>query len=265
MNERALGPPSAISGGKVVSVEAGTAKASLFVPDGSAGIQRPTDLWVHFHSAPWYVIGEYQRAGHKGPVAVFDLGQGSETYAKPFRDRAVFGQWLAKATESLGVPSIGALHFTSFSAGYGAVRELIQVDEIRKDLKTVILCDSLYGSLLLDSPLRTVVPEHYEVWHPLVDQALAGQTTVIMTTSQITPSSYAGTWEVARALVASKGGQLTDVAPGSCPAASVVGQPLIRRFDRARWFVWSYEGETPVAHMTHARRLAELIQESKKQ
>ena len=35
-------------------------------------------------------------------------------------------------------------------------------------------------------------------------------------------------------------------------------------FQRGRLFVWSYAGDTAVAHMTHARRLAELIIESKK-
>lgn len=256
MIEREPGPPTKITGGKEIKVEVGSNQATLFIPDGWKATAE-TPLWVHFHSAPWYVVSEYQRARSKDAVAIFDLGQGSSVYAKPFPGPGSFAPWLKKFEELLGT-QVNSLHFTSFSAGYGAVRNLIADPAVLAKLKTVILADSMYGSLQADAETRIVDPEHVQCWFGLVEKAVSGKATVIMTTSQITPDTYAGTWELALALVKARGGEMIQ-------AKSTEGtQPLLRSFSKGRWFVWSYSGESAVAHMTHARRLAELIEETRK-
>jgi len=257
MLERAIGPEAPILGGQVVEVKVGEHSASLFLPtDWKA--KADNDLWVHFHTAPWFVIQEYQRADHLGPVAVFNLGQGSTTYAKPFAAIGSFEPWRLEFAKAMG-GDIGGLHFTSFSAGYGAVRNLVADPLVLKRLRTVILADSLYASLVPETTPRKVLAEHVDCWAGLRDRAIAGKTTWIITTSQITPDTYAGTWEVALALVRASGGEMETIVK-----VGPEEQHLLRRFQRGHWFAWSYAGETAMAHMTHARRLAELIQESRK-
>lgn len=267
MAERTIGPASPITGGKVVPLKVGELSATLFIPDGWKASSQ-VEVWAHFHSADWYVISEYQRGKSTDPVVVFNFGQGSVVYAKPFTEMGSFKQWESQIEIALGSEKnpqkIAKWHFSSFSAGYGAVRNLIADPDVLSRLGTVILCDSLYGSLDSNLQGRVVLEAHAQCWKPLVERAIKGDATVIMTTSQITPETYAGTWEVAKALVAMMGGTMNDAVPGSNPAAEKIEQTLLRTFSKGRWFVWSYAGETPMAHMTHARRLAELIQESKK-
>lgn len=262
MAERELGPASAIVGGKTIELTIEDSKATLYLPD--SWNKTSSHLWVHFHSAPWYVVSEYNRAGNTEPVLIFNLGQGSTVYAKPFLNKGVFSKWLTLAQQESGMAETwSAVSLTSFSAGYGAVRQIVQESEILDRLKTVILGDSLYASLDSAQPGRKVLKEHLDVWAPLAKRAMEGKTTWIISTSQITPESYAGTWEVAMQLVESLGGQMLP-ADENEPATKQKPQSLARTYSKGRWFVWSYEGDTPVAHMTHARRLAEMIIESKK-
>lgn len=264
MAERSIGPATPITGGSVHSITVDGSTATLFIPDNFKPVKR-IDLWAHFHSADWYVISEYQRTEFHDPLLIFNLGQGSTVYGKPFTEKGVFAKWIAETLKLVpGSPTgLNGLHLTSFSAGFGAVRNIIQDEPICKLLKTVILGDSFYGSLETLEPERKVLPAHVDIWQPVIDQALVGKTTVIITTSQITPESYAGTWEVSRA-VAEKNGVPSIPVDKDSPAANDPIQPLLRRFEKGRLYIWNYAGETPMAHMTNARRLAECIEQSRK-
>ncbi len=259
MAERALGPPTPITGGRVVEIEVDSRKASLFIPDGWKPRRGRAELWMHFHSAAWFVISEYQRAEVRDPVLVFNLGQGSTVYSTPLAASGRLRPWLELAQRELGAREISKLNVTSFSAGFGAVRNLVGDPEVLAKLGTVILCDSMYGSFDPTKSDRTPLPAHVSVWNPLRDRAIAGKATWIVTCSRIAPPTYCGTFEVAQALVRSVGGEMKSEKPD--PAMT---QGLAESFTRGRWFVWNYEGTTPEAHMTHARRLAELIVESRK-
>ncbi|QYK52060.1 MAG: hypothetical protein KF824_07285 [Fimbriimonadaceae bacterium] len=264
MAERSIGPATPITGGKVHSITIDGSTATLFIPH-SFKPAKSIDLWTHFHSADWYVISEYQRTEFHDPLLVFNLGQGSTVYGKPFTEKGVFAKWIAETLKLVpGSPTeVKGLHLTSFSAGFGAVRNIIQDEPICKLLKTVILGDSFYGSLETIEPERKVLPAHVDIWQPLIDQALSGKITVIITTSQITPETYAGTWEVSKAIVEKNGVPAINLDTTS-KAANDPTQPLLRRYEKGRLFIWNYAGETPMAHMTHARRLAECIEQSRK-
>lgn len=257
MKERTLGPPTAITGGKTKEITIDGSTATLFIPNGwkKSGHDH---LWAHFHSPAWYIVSEYQRGNNHDLLLVFNLGQGSSVYEKPFKGKTIFQKWV-HAVESEVNTRVSDLNFSSFSAGYGAVRALIADPYILGNLRTVILGDSMYGGLEPSSKERIPARDDVACWLPLVKRGVQGKTTVIMTTSQITPP-YAGTWEVAKSLVALTGGIMEDVKFGDCPASTIYGQRLLRRYDKGKWHVWSYAGETPEAHMTHARRLAEELE-----
>lgn len=267
MEPRAIGPATPITGGSTWDVTVDGLKGTMFVPDGCAWPGE--DLWIHFHTAPWFIVQEHQRFGFKMPLLVLNWGQGSTTYANPMKSSGALKKWVDAATypragdaqEQMPVPFQNIrLHVSSFSAGYGAVREvLIQDPGAFSNLKTLILCDSMYGSLVEGVSPRTVAKEHIAPWRPVAERAMKGECTFMTTTTMITPQTYASTWEVAQALVRDLGFSMSEVAEGSIAAAKGE-QKLLRRFDSGRFHVWSYAGESPESHMTHPRRLAELIQ-----
>lgn len=248
MSEVAIGPATAITGGSVSEIEVAGNKATVFVPEGWRP-RRNNRVCLHFHSAPWYVVSQYQRTSLKDPVVAFNFGQGSTTYARPFESPLSWNLWV-KEIESVLRSRMGALVVTSFSAGYGAVRNLIKQEGFLSKLETVVLSDSMYGSY---STPRTPLGDHVACWKPLADRARAGKTTVVMTCSTIEPETYCGTHEISRALVQSYGKEMTNIT------GTEGDQRLLRRYDEAKWHVWHYDGKTPTAHMTQARHMADVL------
>ncbi len=257
MTIRQIGPESPITAGNIHRITVGETSASLFIPEGFDS-QKPTPIWIHFHTADWFIIQEYQRANYKLPILNFNLGQGSTVYSKPFIEIGTLQPFLAESEKHLKT-KITDLNFTSFSAGFGAVRNLIQDTEILSRLKTVIQCDSIYGSL--DPSIgdkRSVLPEHVNIWQPLITRAINRKSTVIFTTTQITPETYAGSWEVVQAIVEKNGGTMKPADPNTSASKDQI-YPLLRTFDKGNLHIWSYEGTDAMAHMTHPRHLAELL------
>ena len=258
MTEKTIGPPTPISGGTVKSIEVDGLKATLFVPQGWKRTF-PARLWCHFHSADWYVVSQYQEAEISDPVLVCNFGQGSAVYAKPFEKPGSLSKWLRQVESEIG--KIERLSFTSFSAGFGAVRKLVQDPLVLPRLDHVVLSDSFYGSLDTVSPRGKTLGEHIQAWQGLTERAIAGKATWVITTSQITPETYAGTWEVARDLVDSLGGTWKNHAS---PPKDAESQPLLKSYEQGGLHVWCYAGETPVAHMTHARHMVDILRQIRK-
>lgn len=255
---RQIGLESPIIGGTTQIVTVGDTSATLFIPE-KFNAAKPTPLWIHFHTADWFIIQEFQRANFNVPILNFNLGQGSTVYGKPFIEKGTLQPFLKLTQESLNT-NLSSLNFTSFSAGFGSVRNLIQDPNILSQLKTVIMCDSIYGSL--DPAItnrRAVLPDHIKIWQPLIDRAINGKTTAIFTTTQITPETYAGSWEVVHAIVEASGAKMKPADPNIL-ASKDPTYPLLRTYDQAGLHIWSYDGNDAMAHMTHPRHLAELLQ-----
>jgi hypothetical protein len=249
MSEVAVGAPTPIRGGRVTPIIVGDAQASLFIPEGWRP-QARNRVAVHFHSAPWYVISQYQAARFGDPVLVCNFGQGSSIYARPFSaDRRSFDPWKRQLEFALK-GKLGNLVVTSFSAGYGAVRELIKQPDFLNRLETVILSDSMYGSFLTP---RTVDPEYAKCWVPLLERGLSGRTSVVVTCSSIAPETYAGTHEVSKAAVELMGKRMVETPN------EVGAQRLFRRFDERKLHVWHYDGTSPTSHMTQARHMVDIL------
>jgi hypothetical protein len=255
MSVREIGPHAPITGGQLHEIVNGETRATLFIPDSSSATDSK-QLCIHFHTAEWFVIQEYQRAKVSHPVLIFNLGQGSTTYARPFSQKGALKPFLDQ-TIQLTKRSISSLNLTSFSAGYGAVRNLIQDQSVLNQINTVILCDSSYAGFS-EPATRTILPEHLDVWQPLIDRAVKKELTFVLTTSEITPDSYAGTWEVANALVLKNNGDM-QAANKDFPATQDPTYPLLRTFSKGNWHVWSYSGTDAGAHTTHPRHLADIL------
>ena len=259
MSVREIGPPTQITGGQTHEIIQGETKATLFIPDSSSATDLE-QLWIHFYSAEWFVVQEYRRAKFSHPILILNLGQGSTTYARPFSLKGSLKPFIDQ-TIKITASQISSLNFTSFSAGYGAVRNLIQDQSVLDQIKTVILCDSSYGGFS-DPATRKILPEHLTVWQPLIDRAVKKELTFIITTSEITPDSYAGTWEVASALVQYNQGEMQPANP-ELSASQDPNYPLLRTFAKGNWHVWSYAGTDAGAHTTHPRHLADILHQLK--
>ncbi len=270
MPRRDIAPPRDSLPGETILLQDRGTNFTLFLPNGwekNIPASGKIVLRVHFHSAVWFAIQEHLRCGLNGPMIAFSLGEGSSVYRIPFEDRERFSRCLALVEAELkkrGAPKntrITTVGISSFSAGYGAVREIVKSPEYFKLIRRIVLCDSMYASFDeaawqhgINKPAR----EHIAPWIPFAKAAVRGEKTFAVTHSEVPTTTYANSALCATALIGAVGAQRKEVAPGSLPATNDPQFPLRSRTDVGNFHVWSYGGEDGQAHMTHARHLADV-------
>lgn len=249
-------------GGLEFTVQAAGGPVEVFAPPGWSAGEAET-LTVHFHTAAWLPIQAHHAAG-AGVVAVVNRPGLSSAYRVPFSDPAAFPALEQAVRDGLTAqgrpcPPFAGLTFTSFSAGYGAVRELVQQPSVFDRIRTVILCDSLYASLDSSSAERRADPAQIAPWLPLAQAAARGEKSFTLTVSEV-PTDYASSSECASAIVSALGGELAP-APNPPPVreAKPEGFALLRNFVKGRLRVGLYEGSGAPAHVAHVWGLQSLI------
>jgi len=267
MPVRPIAPPTEPFPGETTVLDLWTT-LTLFLPNGwSVPPTGDTVLTVHFHSGIWFAIQEHLRRGITGPLVAFYPGEGSTIYRKNFEDPTHFKILMDAVVAELkkrGAPPnthIAAVDISSFSAGYGAVREIIKSPDYLKLIRRVVLCDSMYASLddTVSSGVRKPAAEHIAPWIPIAQAAARGEKTFVFSHADVPTPTYANTAECAAALIEAIGAPREAVAPDSIPAASSdQTYPLLYRSDIGNFHVWSYGGRDGMAHMTQARHLAEI-------
>lgn len=259
MPKRPVVKPKVEPPGKRIDIVDGDCKTLLFVPEGyvppKEGGARVT---VHFHTIAWYIIDEHLRRGMKEPLLVVDLGQGSSTYGKPFTDVDRFGRLIGLVEKAISV-RVTQVDITSFSAGYGAVREILKQDRYIAMIRRVILADSLYAGWEpgKSGPASRPAEVNMEPFAKFIELAARGEKTFVLTHSQV-PTSYANTAATAQWIIDHVGAKKVAVERGSLPATLDPDFPLIARADKGKLHVWSYAGTDLHAHLTHVRHIADI-------
>lgn len=263
MSPRAVAPPTAPEPGERLPLEEAGVRFLLFLPEGWT--RAPSGrLAMYFHVADWLAIAEHRRAGYTFPLALFTLGTGSERYRVPFQGPETFPAVLRRIESALvqrhpGAPPIHHIDVASFSAGYGAVRELVKQPAPFAVIRRIALADSLYGGLVASDPpgSRTVDPQHIDCWVPFAREAVAGSRAFVLTHTRVVTTSYASTAECAAALAAAVG-VASQPPPPALPAAREPGFPLLSRADAGRFHIWDYAGTNALAHATHMHHLGDV-------
>lgn len=174
------------------------ATGTLFIP---AKIQKAKrlPLFVHFHGAAWVPELAAVRSGRYAVISV-QTGTGSSTYAKQFSDRERFGAMLREATEKTGV-KFGPIALTAWSAGHGAIREILSVPEYYDRVQKVLLVDGLHTGYVNGKP----EPDHLDIFLKFAKDAVGGRKTMVITHSEIYPGTFASTTETADWLISQLG------------------------------------------------------------
>jgi len=229
---------------------------TLFVPDvWRKSSHSSMVLTIHFHGEPWFVIEEHLRRGLREPLLCVALGQGSSVYRVQFEDQKKLSQLVDKIEKQLQT-KVKAVDISSFSAGYGAVREIVKSADYRRMIRRIVLCDSMYASFAPDSTTQPAA-DHIEPWIVFAKMAARGEKTFLLTHSQVPTATYANTAMCGSALIDAVGGSKVKVPRGSLPATRDPEFPLLTRTDIGHFHVWGYDGADTQAHLTHVRHLAD--------
>ncbi|MBN2196410.1 MAG: LysM peptidoglycan-binding domain-containing protein [Polyangiaceae bacterium] len=207
------------------------------------------DVMFHFHGHE-PVRKEWVRIQRGAVLVGIDLGIGSGPYEASFRSAAAFGELLASVeravAEKNGLKAARArkIGLSAWSAGYGAVGEILRHPKWAARVDTVVLLDGLHAGYDRDS-LRAIQLA------PFVDfarRARGGETFMFVSHSSIIPPGYASTTETANYLIQRLGGRPSAARPR---AGDPWGLELISRFDRGDFHVRGFRGNDQMDHCAH--------------
>jgi hypothetical protein len=175
------------------------------------------------------------------------LGVGSGVYENTYRDPSAFTRLLkdveAKMAEKTGRANAHArrIGLSAWSAGYGAVEEILRQPLGRERVDSVILLDGLHCDYQGDGFVQTTL----EPFVRFAKEAAASRRLMIVSHSSIIPPGYASTTETANFLVNELGGRSRAVrARGSDP----MGLELVSRYDAGGFHVRGYAGNRELDH-----------------
>ena len=225
--------------------------ARLFVPDHiDISTDSEVDLVLHLHGASWTAERAVNKTGIPAVLVSIHLAGFSSVYRRYFEipgriDQIITGVQ-AILREHSKVPDIRLRHLilTSFSAGYGGVRELLKFPELYREIDALLLADGLHTD---SDSLR--MAEQMSDFVRFAADASRCEKVMVVTHSRIEPEGYESTTSTADYLI-----RKLDLARDYTERADSIGQQYVHT--RAGCFhVTGYLGQTGSDHMRHLHHM----------
>ena len=174
---------------------------TLFIPRKLVK-KRTAPLLLFFHGGTWVPEVAAARNGDTAVISI-QIGSGSSVYARQFEDNGKFEELLFEAERQSGM-KFNLLTIGGWSAGNGAVREILKSRDSYERVQRVLMIDGIHASYAngTPGPLESqIVPDNLQTILKLARDAIAGRKRVLITHSEIFPGTYASTTETADYLV----------------------------------------------------------------
>src|SRR5205814_8746180 len=128
----------------------------------------------------------------RAALITVNLGAGSSAYRKPFEQAELFQNLLREAGDELHTKrGWASISLSGFSAGYGAVREILRRPEYFALVNNVLLLDGMHTSYVPEGkPLAdggAIDRAGLEAFISFAREAVAGRKTFAITHSEIFP------------------------------------------------------------------------------
>jgi len=228
---------------------------TLFVP---AKLKGRAPLFVHFHGGSWLPEVAAARTGDTAVISI-QIGSGSSVYAKPFSDPQLFRRLVTEAETKSGM-TFSPISLTAWSAGYGAVREILKTPENFARIGRVLLIDGLHTGYAGGKPGTSPTQEseletdNLQIFLQFARDAVAGRKQMIVTHSEIFPGTFASTTETTDWLLAQLGVKRTPVVRWG-PS----GTQQLSEARAGKLLVIGYAGNTAPDHVDQLHSLPEYL------
>ena len=166
---------------------------SLLVPAGRLAV-RP--LAVHFHGEASYTETIVRRWRDNAAVITVVANGGSEAYTTAIGSGENFRKMLLEGEQKCRC-QFRPVYLTSFSAGYGAVREILRDPLSFKRVDGIVLADSLHAGYETGDKPGPVVPADLDSILEFAKLAARGAKRMLVAHSEVFPGTYASTTETA--------------------------------------------------------------------
>lgn len=235
-------------------------RAVLSLPSDWTTLPPAVPLWVHLHGAPAVVEKNFAEIGAPGVLLNITLPGLSKVYADFFADPEVWPRLLRETEAALRAESaaqswtVGAITVSSFSAGFGGVRQLLKQPAALERIRTLVMADSIYCGYAGDPKEKRVDPELMAGFVGFARLAVEGKKRLLISHSAQVPDGYASTTETASYLIEQLGGTRAPKAEGWSG-----GLRLMSSYRSGGVEVLGFAGETPEDHMRHLRNIGTLL------
>jgi hypothetical protein len=231
----------------------------LFIPADFRLLPEGVDLTLHLHG---FGAAEQGFAAAKLPGAIVSVSLPglSGVYVNKFRDAEVFARILRETAAQLAgpgqtnPPALRRVTVSSFSAGFGGVRELLKDPAVFARIDALVMADSIYAGFADDPAERRVDPANMEGFLRFAREAREGRKRMVISHTQLHTPNYASTVETADYLIAQLRGQ-RELAAEDWPG----GLRLLSRFQQGSLSIYSFAGDTGADHMKHLHNLGAFL------
>lgn len=238
--------------GRRVKLSMGT----LFVP-ARAEHSRTVPLVIHFHGASWLAEWSASRVYPKCAVLTVNLGAGSGVYSRAFADAGRFQQVVDEAARAFSPdaqPNFHPVILSGFSAGYGAIREILKDKSNWQRIQAVVLMDGLHTSYQGGSTPGPLEAEPLQPFLEFASEAAAGRKRMIITHSEVFPGTFASTTETTDYLIGGLNLKRTPVmkwGPGGMQQVSEVRARSLR--------IEGFAGNSAPDHIDHLHGMQQWL------
>lgn len=230
----------------------------MIVPkDVQLGPDGDFEVFFHFHGHDPARKAWVQAMSSTVLVGV-DLGLGSGNYALKFQMKEEFQRLLASVEQAVaertGLPGARArrIGLSSWSAGYGAVGQVLRDPDMAERVDTVVLLDGLHTGL----EGRIIDGGRLSPFVAFAERAARGEKLMFVSHSSIIPPGYASTTQTANYLIWQLGG---EPQPTHSRAADPVGLDLISRYSRGGFHVRGFSGNDTLDHCAHLSLFKDVL------
>jgi len=235
-------PPTSLANGSMVVMRSAKTDA--------------TRLLVHFHGDAETVKHAFARSKLNAILVVVNFPGLSTAYSKPFAsDPQLFELIQARAKSAIAnsTPAKDVrwehVMLSSFSAGYGAVREILKTPKYFEQINCIVAADSIYAGLQQKEPKREVDETNMRDFLRFASLAAQNKKRFVLShSSQATP--YASTTETANYLLASLHLMRNPVDTHLTESMWQTSQA-----ERGQFQVLGFDGTTGKDHMQHLHHI----------
>ncbi|MBM3906514.1 MAG: hypothetical protein FJ363_00405 [Gemmatimonadetes bacterium] len=221
-------------------------------------------LLIHFMGATWLPKRVAAQFPRPVVVAAVYLGAGSAVYARPFADDTLlYGRLLdtivARVAQVTSAPRITGVYLSGFSAGYGAIREIVRRPHHLPRVDGALLLDGLHAGYV---PERTPLADGGSIdttglapFSSFARLAVEGRKRFVVTHSEIFPGTFASTTECTDWLLdALRLGRTAVLEWGP------LGMQLLSRTTAGRFELLGFAGNTGPDHIDHLHGLGTFLE-----
>jgi hypothetical protein len=238
---------------------------TLYVPPTFAQRNRHL-LVVHFHGAPWLLEHHVKTQLPEAALVTVQIGAGSRGYADAFRKEGALTGLVEEAQRQISTVTGAPVRFdlvalTAFSAGYGAVRSILQDPSEYAAVDAVLLADGLHASYAAEAvgPRAADLPVDESSLAPFIAfarDAAAGRKRMIVTHSEVFPGTFASTTETADVLL-----RHLDLQRQRVLRDGPIGMQNLSEAKRGAFVLLGFAGNSAPDHLDHLYALGDYLGE----